>query len=297
MYEIAPDVAVVPMAIVNAYLVGTRDSWVVVDTGMPGNSGTLARAARKRFGPDSRPGAIVLTHGHFDHAGSASRLADLWSVPVCAHRLEWPYLTGKSAYPPPDPTAPGFFAGLSRLFPSRTVNLGDRLTDLNMRTPFRGLDGWESYHTPGHTPGHVAFFRRSDRVLLAGDAFTTMDLDSAVGTLLKQPKICRPPVPATTDWNEARISVEMLASLKPKTIGAGHGHPMSGAADQLQYLADHFTPPAHGRYVAEPAQADENGIIYLPPKPVDRVPAVAAAVLTGVVAAIASQIRRRHDEP
>jgi glyoxylase-like metal-dependent hydrolase (beta-lactamase superfamily II) len=33
-----------------------------------------------------------------------------------------------------------------------------------------GLPGWEAVHTPGHTPGHVAFFRRSDRVLLQGDA-------------------------------------------------------------------------------------------------------------------------------
>src|SRR4051812_23515825 len=103
MFEIADKVAVVPMAIVNAYLVGDSRAWVLVDAGTPGYSDTIAESARARFGPNSRPRAIVLTHGHFDHAGSARTLAQRWNVPVCAHRLEWPYLTGKSSYPPIDP--------------------------------------------------------------------------------------------------------------------------------------------------------------------------------------------------
>ena len=55
-------------------------------------------------GAGAPPEAIVLTHGHFDHAGSALQLAEYWDVPIYAHRLEMPYLTGKADYPPPDPT-------------------------------------------------------------------------------------------------------------------------------------------------------------------------------------------------
>src|SRR5579884_2544433 len=110
MEEIARDVAIVPMLIVNAYLVGTPDNWVLVDTGTPGNARKIRKAAEARFGPNATPKAILLTHGHFDHAGSVRDLLTLWPVKVYAHRREWPFLTGKSNYPPMDPTAPGFFS-------------------------------------------------------------------------------------------------------------------------------------------------------------------------------------------
>jgi glyoxylase-like metal-dependent hydrolase (beta-lactamase superfamily II) len=97
--------------------------------------------------------------------------------------------------------------------------------------------------TPGHTPGQVAFFREEGRVLIAGDAVTTMDLDSFFATITKRKQVCRPPVPATHDWPTARESVRLLASLRPSVIAAGHGAPMSDAADQLQQLAENFPIP------------------------------------------------------
>ena len=75
------------------------------------------RRRRRRFGHDSRPEAIFLTHGHFDHAGNASALSDLWGVPIYAHPMELPYLTGRSDYPPPDPTVGGAIAMMSRVLP------------------------------------------------------------------------------------------------------------------------------------------------------------------------------------
>ena len=97
--------------------------------------------------------------------------------------------------------------------------------------------------TPGHTPGHVAFFRRADGVLLAGDAVTTMNLDSFWDTIPRRKQVCRPPVPATHDWKSARRSVELLASLRPSLIAAGHGIPMRDAADELSRLAEGFISP------------------------------------------------------
>lgn len=278
MEEIARGVAVIPMTIANAYLVGTRESWTLVDSGIPGNVRGIRNAAESMFGVGARPRAIVVTHGHFDHAGSAAPLADEWQVPIYAHRLELAYLTGRSTYPPLDATAPGFFCGLSRLFPSRTVNLGQRVQ------PFADdpLPGWEMHQTPGHTPGHVSFFRRADGVLLAGDALTTMDLDSLIATLTKRKEVCRPPVPATSDWVKARRSVELLAGLDPEVIAAGHGAPMHGAAEELRRFAANFRPPSHGRYVTEPVRSDENGVQWLPPKPPDVVPAIAAGVAAGI---------------
>jgi glyoxylase-like metal-dependent hydrolase (beta-lactamase superfamily II) len=294
MREIAPDVAVVPMMIANAYLVGNRLSWVLVDSGSPGSDDKIREAAEARFGPGAKPQAIVLTHGHFDHAGSCPALARIWGVRVYAHRLEWPYLNGQSSYPPLDPTAPGFFSALGRFFPSRAVNIGDRLEEIGSNLPALGMTDWQTIHTPGHTPGHVAFFRPRDGVLLAGDALTTMNLDSFFATLIKRKQVCRPPAPATTDWQQARRSVRELAGLRPSVIAAGHGQPMHDAAEELASLAAHFPIPKRGRYVAEPARADETGLTYLPPPPVDLVPKIAAGVITGVaIAGIGALLRKR----
>src|SRR3954469_731424 len=79
---------------------GDRD-WVLIDAGLPGSARSIVEAAARRFQPGARPSAIVMTHGHFDHVGALKELAEAWDVPVFAHRLELPYLTGRSPYPAP----------------------------------------------------------------------------------------------------------------------------------------------------------------------------------------------------
>jgi glyoxylase-like metal-dependent hydrolase (beta-lactamase superfamily II) len=107
----------------------------------------IREAAEERFGADARPHAIILTHGHFDHSAGALELAKHWNAPVYAHALEFPYLTGRSAYPRKDPTVGGAMAFLSRFFPSRTNNIGEVLQDLPMSGEVPGVDGWMTVFT------------------------------------------------------------------------------------------------------------------------------------------------------
>lgn len=259
-FEAARDVVCLPAMIVNVFLIGEsgRAGWTLVDTGVTGSTGRIVDAAAERFGRRSRPAAIVLTHGHFDHVGAVLELSDQWDVPIYAHRLELPYLTGEADYPPPDPSVGGgLMARISPLYPHRGIDLGGRVQALpeNGRVP--SLPEWRWIHVPGHTPGQVALFREKDRLLIAADAFTTVKQESAWAVMTQNEEVHGPPAYFTPDWSGARESVARLQALEPVMVLSSHGHPMSGQelGEQLDTLVEEFDRvaiPDHGKYVYDP---------------------------------------------
>lgn len=92
---------------------------------MPKSAQEIISVAEKRFGANCQPKALILTHGHFDHVGAIIDLIDHWGMPVYAHALELPFLTGKENYPEPDPNVNGgLIAKISSIFPNEAINLG-----------------------------------------------------------------------------------------------------------------------------------------------------------------------------
>lgn len=301
------DIAYLRDRIVNVYFVGPRGAkdrrWALVDAGLPGAAARIIEAAGERFGHGERPAAIILTHGHFDHVGSVRELADHWNVPVYAHELEMPYLTGKSEYPPPDPTVGGgAMARLSRLYPRGPIDLRSRALTLPADGSVPAMPGWRWLHTPGHTAGHVSLWRERDRALIAGDAFVTTKQESALAVLTQRPVVHGPPAYYTPDWDEARESVRMLAALEPELAATGHGPPMRGERmrRELRELAadfDRVARPRHGRYVARPARMDDQGIVDLPPPVPDPFVRVLAGAAGLAMAAMAwTAMRRRGNQ-
>jgi glyoxylase-like metal-dependent hydrolase (beta-lactamase superfamily II) len=286
---------------VNVYFVADTESprrWMLVDTGMRGYAGVIRREARRVFG--TRPAAIVLTHGHFDHIGGLPRLADVWGVPIYAHPLELPYLTGRSPYPPPDPTVGGGTQSwISPLYPRGPIDLDTRVHMLPQGGGVPGFTEWQWLWTDGHTPGHVSLFREHDRTLIAGDAVVTTRQESTMNVLLQREVVWRPPAYYTSDWNAARRSVEILARLAPEVLATGHGHALRGPAmrEALSALADRFDEamPSSGRYVPYPAVADERGVVHVPPRPGIAITpaniAIGAAAVAAGVAVVAIAIK------
>lgn len=270
-HEVAPDLAYRRLAIVNVTFFGRPGSgdrqWVLIDAGVAGTTGLITGAAEGRFGPNSRPAAIVMTHGHFDHVGALEELADRWEAPVYAHELERPYLDGSASYPPPDPSVGGgLMSLLSPFYPRGPVNVSRWLRTLPADGSVPEMPGWRWIHTPGHTPGHVSFWRKADRTIIAGDAFITTRQESAYAVAVQAPEMHGPPMYYTMDWQKARNSVELLAGLEPELAITGHGPAMRGAEMQtaLQELArdfDRIAVPGQGEYVEQPARA-EDGSAY-----------------------------------
>ena len=269
--EVLPDVAYERLLLVNVAYVGVAGSpdWVLIDAGLPGMSGRIVAAAESRFGAGAKPRAIVMTHAHFDHAGSLETLAARWDVPIYAHPLELPYLDGGASYPPPDTSVGGGVMSLSAgLFPRSPVNVSNWLVPLPDDGSVPPLPGWRWLHTPGHSVGHVSLWREGDRTLLAGDAFITTAQESAYAVATQAAEMHGPPMYFTQDWAAAKASVERLATLEPEVAITGHGRAMHGAEMRaaLHTLAREFDSVARPRdpkYLREPARA-EDGSAYKP---------------------------------
>jgi len=253
---VAPDVAYYTNQIVNLVMIGEPGGpWALVDAGMPKSGEEIIRVAEERFGKNNPPVAILLTHGHFDHVGSIVRLVEEWKVPVYAHPLEIPFLTGQQAYPEPDTSVEGgLLAKISSMYPHQPIDITGALQPLPADGSVPGLPAWQLIHVPGHSPGQIAFFRKTDGILLAADAFVTVQQDSLYKVLVQDTEVCGPPVYLTTDWSAAYRSVKKLAALQPHIAITGHGTAMQGEelAEGLRNLVRNWADvavPAHGKWV------------------------------------------------
>ncbi|MBH0335640.1 metallo-beta-lactamase family protein, partial [Bacillus thuringiensis] len=168
--EVLPDLFCYTIQIVNICFFGNphTNDFILVDAGMPKCANEIISIAEDRFGTNSRPKAIILTHGHFDHVGGIIELIKYWDVPVYAHQMEIPFLTGQQSYPEPDPTVEGgMVAKMSPLFPNEPIDLGNNVKALPTDGTVPHMPEFRWIHTPGHTPGHISLFREKDRTLIA----------------------------------------------------------------------------------------------------------------------------------
>ena len=226
MLSIADDVWQLPLTprnAINAYLIGD----VLVDTGIKQSAEKIAGMLAGRT-----ISAIALTHAHADHAGAVKDLADRFGAPVwCGAQDREAAETGRVVLAPafrrPRLNAlVGATAGFDPAPVARTLAEGDSLT-----AGFTVLD------TPGHSPGHVSFWRETDRTLICGDVFFNMHLLTTV------PGLRQPPHPFTTDPAENRRSERRLGALEPATLAFGHGPVLSDdAARRLRDFVQALPP-------------------------------------------------------
>jgi glyoxylase-like metal-dependent hydrolase (beta-lactamase superfamily II) len=252
--EIAPDVYYIEVGKginrSNVYFIRSGASWVLIDAASVNCGQLIQKTAESLFGVNTRPASILLTHDHPDHAGSALELASIWDCPVYIHHNELPLATItdlSTVKKYANPLDRWIILPLLRIMPQRWVestlsksSLKDVVRVFDPEAAVPGLQDWECISTPGHTPGHVAFFRKSDRVLITGDAIVTVDLNSFWGFLLwsfriNKQRVSDPPWYSTWNSRTAKESVAAITRLEPRVLASGHGVPMN--VDNISLLS------------------------------------------------------------
>lgn len=196
---------------VGIWLVREETGWTMIDAGPTGYEDLVRERVLEQTG-GAAPAVLAFTHGHFDHAGGALTLLDLWHVPVAAGRAEIPYLIGPARYGNLPGASPLFKLGGTLFAP---ITLNGRNVQFPLDDGMR-LGTLEVFHAPGHAPGQVAFLHRADRALICGDVF--MHLNASLSD---------PFGIATYDMALNHQSQERLAELPFDYLLVGHGPPVT----------------------------------------------------------------------
>lgn len=151
-------------------LVDGRGEAVLLDTGLVGEPPQIRWLLRRLGLGRGSIKAILLTHGHLDHAGNLAWAKDWTGAPVYAHAAEQAHIDG--VYP---------YTGTAR-WCGRLERIGHNLLNYHPakidhfiaegdELPFWG--GLRVMHLPGHTQGHCGFYSTRHRLLFSGDLFAS----------------------------------------------------------------------------------------------------------------------------
>jgi glyoxylase-like metal-dependent hydrolase (beta-lactamase superfamily II) len=217
-----------------AYLLEDGDDLTLIDTGWDDDGYMITRYLASIGRSPSEIAHIALTHAHRSHLGGLATLAALSDAEVSCHATEAPIVERREKARPIRlwPLLP------LRLYVFRVISWLPILEHQACRVDRHLDDGSKvgkltiAIHTPGHTPGHVAF-RYRDSVLLVGDAVATWPRRLSAGW----PGF-------NLDEGEYRRSLRKLVELRPQVVCPGHGDPL--VDDVPRRLAKLVTPSATG---------------------------------------------------
>jgi glyoxylase-like metal-dependent hydrolase (beta-lactamase superfamily II) len=215
-------------------LVVEGDEVTLVDSGWRGDRDRVIASLSRVGRSPADVAAVVLTHAHPDHLGSAEYFRTVVGKPVLAHELEVPNATGagieQAAVPSllkmawrPDAVV-WAWDSVIRLKGLGVARLGDVQTFGSgpLEVPGRPIP----LHTPGHTSGHCVFHLPERGVLLAGDALMT---DHALDHPAS-PELL--PEFFNHDHAQARASLALIADLEADVVVPGHGPVFRGTPAQ-----------------------------------------------------------------
>jgi hydroxyacylglutathione hydrolase len=204
-----------PPNAINVYLAGD----VLIDAGTRQAEGRIRRQIHGHV-----VNAHALTHAHPDHQGASHALCERMDIPLWCGRDDVPAMQTPGAIS--NSQAPGWLNRFQARFwtgpphpVARALQEGDEVA------------GFTVLEVPGHSLGHVAYWRESDRVLILGDVLNGMNLITGMRQLRE------PPAVFTPDPARNRQSARRLAALQPELVCFGHGPPLRDPRALAEFIS------------------------------------------------------------
>jgi glyoxylase-like metal-dependent hydrolase (beta-lactamase superfamily II) len=232
-----------PVGPVTVYLL-EGDPPTLIDTG-PATGAAWRRLCSELLDLGYRPediGAVLITHGHHDHFGNSSRLAGL-GAQVMAHPDDALNFTMTRCYAARWRHLRRAGMGVAR---RAAVLFALRMLDRTTRplVGFRPLhDGQELtlsgralrvHHTPGHSPGHVAFELVGEGVLVSGDTVLDGITPNAVVDIDPRDR-----GRLFLSLAAYRSTLRRLAELRPRALLPAHGPCLRDVDRQIDRIGQH----------------------------------------------------------
>ncbi|MDQ2809800.1 MAG: MBL fold metallo-hydrolase [Chloroflexota bacterium] len=237
MRELVPAVyAFTGFVVGRVYCIRDRDGLTLIDCGIKQSAKTILAQLSAAGVTPGRVKRILITHGHLDHVGGLQQVQATTGAPVMVGSADRPVLEGQLPYPraPKDadlsPVGRLMRGGADQYADpvpvARELADGDWLPEV--------LGGLQVIATPGHTPGHLAFWQPERRILFGGDVLGHWPTGLGL-----------PPAAFTVDMAEDIRSLQRLAALEPDVLCLGHGAPiLDNAAKPLRAFADRMADKA-----------------------------------------------------
>jgi glyoxylase-like metal-dependent hydrolase (beta-lactamase superfamily II) len=217
MKQLADDVFVLegfPPYAINAYLLGD----VLVDSATRWSARRILRRLNGRS-----VSAHALTHAHPDHQGSSHAVCTQLGIPLWCGEADADAMETPGAIMARMPRH-WLSGSIGRIWLGPPHPVSRRLREGDIVGSFRVIE------TPGHTAGHVSFWRESDRVLILGDVVANMNIYTGRVTLREPERFF------SLDPAQNRKSARRLIELEPKLIGFGHGPPLRDTSAFINFV-------------------------------------------------------------
>ncbi len=186
-----------PPNAVNIYVLGD----VLIDAGLGIDRGRILRQVS-----DRSISGHALTHAHFDHFGASHAVCETLGIPLWCGAADVEAVERGKMVGPGGMLLPAPGAGAHPV--ARALAEGDEVA------------GFTVLDTPGHSPGHVSYWRESDRVLVCGDVMWGQN------PFLLRGGLREPYTHLSPDPRANRDSARRLAALAPALVCFGHGAPL-----------------------------------------------------------------------
>jgi hydroxyacylglutathione hydrolase len=166
----------------------------------------------------------VITHAHFDHQGCSHTVCEQFDVPLmCGEGDRAAVETGDLTQVLP--SRDSWIARLSRQLGGPGHPVARTLSDGDQLGQFAVIEA------PGHTPGHLAFWRESDRILVLGDVLFHRN------PITMRRGLTEPFRFATFDEAMNRTTARKLAALEPSVVCFGHGEPLRDTGRFAEFVS------------------------------------------------------------